>query len=102
NVVEFYDAEDGVLVSETGVAGSNRVFDPLGKTPDRLLEIWRSAAPNDPFPQALAQLEKRMKAVHKLAIERSKSSAHEDALPPPPALFKSGPEKPASKPAGGT
>ena len=102
NVVEFYEGEDGVLVSETGVAGSNPVFDPLGKRPDRLLEAWRSVAPKDPFPQALAQLEKRMKAIHKLAIERSKSSAHKDPLPPPPVLFKSGPEsKPASKPAGG-
>jgi hypothetical protein len=99
NVVEFYDGEDGVLVSETGVAGSSRVFDPQGKSADRLLDAWRSVAPKDPFPQALAQLEKRMKAIHKLATERSRNPAHKDALPPPPALFQSRPE---SKPFGGT
>jgi len=98
NVVEFYDGGDGVLVSETGVALSSPVFDPQGKRPERLLEAWRSVAPNDPFPQALAQLEKRMNAIHKLGIERSRSSAHKNALPPPPALFKSRPE---SKPVGG-
>ena len=91
NVVKFYDGGDGVLVTETGVAYSNPFFDPQGKSPDRLLEAWRSVAPNAPFPAALAQLEKRMKA--------RKNSAHKETLPPPVALFKSRPE---SKPAGGT
>jgi hypothetical protein len=98
NVVEFYDGGDGVLVSETGAARSNPVFDPQGKSADRLSEVWRSVAPKDPFPQALAQLEKRMNAIRKLGIERSKSSGHKDALPPPPVFFKS---KPESEPVGG-
>jgi hypothetical protein len=99
NVVEFYDGGDGVLVSETGVARSNPVFDPEGKSPDRLSEAWRSVAPKDPFPQALAQLEKRMNAIRKLGMEQSRRSGRAPALPPVPEFFKSRPE---SAPFGGT
>jgi len=89
NVVEFYDAGDRVLVSEIGAAYSNPVFDAQGKRADRLSDIWRSVAPNAPFPQALAQLETRMDAARKLGL-----SDHKDALPPPPAVFESRPESP--------
>jgi hypothetical protein len=86
NVVEFYDAGDRVLVSEIGAAYSNPAFDPQGKSEDRLSDIWRSVAPNKPFPQALAQLETHMDAVRKLGL-----SDHKNALPPPP-VFESRPE----------
>lgn len=69
HAIEFYDFGPGVLVSESGKAGTPAVFTKENNpadllqsaaTPgDRLALIWKKAAPSAPVPQALLDIQAR-------------------------------------------
>ena len=62
NVIDFYDYERGVLITESGLAYSPPRLDARGKHPQDLSAIWTSLNATVPVPQALSDLQARHSA----------------------------------------
>jgi hypothetical protein len=75
NIVEFFEFDSGVLVSERGKAYAEHTLDRIpGAQRTDLIEIWKAIAPNEPLPAAL------LDAQHRLA-QKSRNGPQEDTAP---------------------
>lgn len=82
NTLEFQDFESDVMVMETGKAGvtpfldetrASEALDKLGVTSaERLAGIWKLAAPGTPMPQALKDIQTRLKDQPDLSMSRER------------------------------
>ena len=76
NQVEFYDFQEGALVSEFGPAGSTSPAFKGEKSPDQLVEVWKSLAKAKPVPKAISDLQAR------LVLQKNTSPVPRDLSPP--------------------
>ena len=60
NTVEFYDFPYGILVSESGKAGAaSPTLKEEVRTPDQLVDVWKSLAPASEVPRSIRELQAR-------------------------------------------
>lgn len=111
NKVEFYDFGHGVLVSETGEAGTTPVLDKadataaLGKNAsgsEKLAALWRSVAPNEAVPGSLQAIRQRWTNMpaQPPAASRPSLAPNFSGIPMGPGLRSSIPLGKAAAPVG--
>lgn len=111
NKVEFYDFGHGVLVSETGVAGTTPAMDngdaaaALEKNiagSEKLAAVWRSVAPNEAVPASLQAIQKRWanQPAHTLSTSKPTITPEFSGIPMGPALGASIPLGKTAAPVG--